>query len=109
VIVGIENLSVNRLVPGLVERTQDASPRKVALEPAAGQETFKDLLSNTISSVDGLQNSAAEIQSAFLAGEPVELHQVMIRAEEAGLAMDLLLEVRNKLVAAYSELMRMPV
>jgi flagellar hook-basal body complex protein FliE len=39
----------------------------------------------------------------------VELHQVMIKAEEAGLATDLLLEIRNKLINAYNQLMNMPV
>ncbi|MEE8404551.1 MAG: flagellar hook-basal body complex protein FliE [candidate division Zixibacteria bacterium] len=42
-------------------------------------------------------------------GDPVELHQVMIKAEEAGLATDLLLEIRNRLISAYNELIRMPI
>ncbi|MBU2652480.1 MAG: flagellar hook-basal body complex protein FliE [Bacteroidetes bacterium] len=49
------------------------------------------------------------MQQAFLDGEPVELHQVMVKAEEAGIATELLIEIRNKLVDAYSELIRMPV
>ena len=43
-----------------------------------------------------------------MAGEPIELHEVMIRAEQAGVATDLLLEIRNKLVTAYNEVLRMP-
>ena len=42
-------------------------------------------------------------------GDPVELHQVMIKAEEAGVAMDLLLEIRNRLLNAYNDLIRMPI
>ena len=61
-----------------------------------------------IDQVNGLQQDAAQIQEAFMSGEPDELHQVMIKAQEAGIAMDLLLEIRNKLGDAYNELMRMP-
>ena len=61
-----------------------------------------------IGDVNDLQMESAQLQQAFLAGEPVELHQVMIKAEEAGLSMDLLLEIRNKLVNAYNEIIRMP-
>ncbi len=61
-----------------------------------------------INSVNDAQLDAGEIQEAFLSGDPVELHQLMIKAEEAGIAMDLLLEVRNKLVTAYNQIMSMP-
>jgi len=37
------------------------------------------------------------------------IHDVMMAAQEAGLAFDLMLEVRNKLMDAYQEIMRMPV
>ena len=70
--------------------------------------TFSDLFSDLISSVNDIQNQAGDAQDALLAGEPVELHDVMIKAEQAGVATDLLLEIRNKLVSAYNEVMRMP-
>ena len=56
-----------------------------------------------------IQKDSAQLQEAFMNGEPVEIHQMMIKAQEAGISMDLLLEVRNKLVNAYSEIMRMPI
>ncbi len=103
---GIGN--INRLVPGLIE---NLDPKK--LESGASEGTsegnFTEIFSNMINSVNDLQADAAGLQDAFMAGEPVELHEVMIKAQEAGVAMDLLLEVRNKLVNAYSELMRMPI
>ena len=43
------------------------------------------------------------------AGEPVELHDVMIAMEEADLSLRLALQVRNKLVEAYQEIQRMQV
>ena len=102
---GIGN--INRLVPGLIERLDVTTPEKGTPETKA-EGSFTEVFSNMIEQVNGLQQDAAQIQEAFMSGEPVELHQVMIKAQEAGIAMDLLLEIRNKLVDAYNELMRMP-
>ena len=80
----------------------------VSLPAAPDQPKFSDMVTDLLQSVNGLQNEAASIQQAYLAGEEVELHQMMIKAEEAGISMDLLLEIRNRLVDAYNEVMRMP-
>jgi flagellar hook-basal body complex protein FliE len=100
--------NIQRLVPGLIEQL---TPSRGETKPADTRtdENFGDLLSNFIGGVNKLHNDSADIQQAFLDGEPVELHQVMVKAEEAGIATELLIEIRNKLVDAYSELIRMPV
>ncbi len=100
--------NVNRLVPGLIEKV---NPGAAGQEKSSGVtgEKFTDLLSNAINAVNDLHMDAADAQKALLSGDPVELHEVMIKAEEAGLATDLILEIRNKLVSAYNEIMRMPV
>ncbi len=100
-------LNTQRLVPGLIE-PQGITSAKPAGQVAPGEPKFSDVVSNMIESVNGLQKESAEAQKAFLAGEPIELHEVMIKAEEAGISMDLLLEIRNKLLAAYNEVIRMP-
>jgi flagellar hook-basal body complex protein FliE len=101
--------NVSRLVPGLIERV---SP-KTTVEPKkadnAEEGNFGQLLSDFVNSVNDLHHESGQIQEDFLACEPVELHQVMVKAEEAGVATELLIEIRNKLIDAYSELMRMPV
>jgi len=73
------------------------------------KSSFADVLSGLVKDVNGLQASAAELRDQLVAGEGGELHQVMIAAEEAGIALELLIEVRNKIIEAYQELMRMPV
>ena len=98
---------INRLVPGLIEAPGKGSPVKP--DSGTASADFSDLLSNLIGSVNDLHAASAGAQDALLAGESVELHEVMIRAEEAGLATELMLEIRNKLVSAYNEIMRMPV
>jgi len=99
---------VNRLVPGLIEPVGTGKTDGLKQNPATGSN-FSDLLSNFINSVNDTQNDAARMQNALLAGEPVELHDVMIKAEEAGLSMDLLLEIRNRLLSAYNDLIKMPI
>jgi flagellar hook-basal body complex protein FliE len=43
--------------------------------------------------------------AAFLRGEPVELHQVMAASEEASISLELMVEIRNKLIEAYRTVM----
>ena len=45
--------------------------------------------------------------AAFVNGEPVELHQVMAAAEEAGISLEMLVEVRNKVTEAYRTVINM--
>lgn len=99
-------IDITRILPGLAAPGTASSPTKAPASDGAG---FGEVFSDLLNSVNELQHESGEIQQAFLSGEPVELHQVMIKAEEAGVAMDLLLEVRNKLLSAYSDLIRMPI
>lgn len=100
------NLPINRVVPGILEQVQPAKSGNKS--EGVEQAGFSDLFTKMINSVNELQGDAGQAQEALMAGDPVELHQVMIKAEEAGLAMDLLLEVRNRLIDGYKEIMRMP-
>jgi len=95
---------INRIVPGLIEKTQNNQ----ALDPSVDKASFTDLFNNLVNSVNDLQFDAAKAQELLATGDAADLHQVMIAAEEAGIALDLLLEIRNKLVDAYKTLMQMP-
>ena len=69
--------------------------------PEGEGATFADTLKRVLGEVSGLQEQARDVIGAFVRGEPVELHQVMAAAEEAEIALTLLIELRNKLVEAY--------
>jgi len=99
---------INRLVPGLIDKT-GFNPLEKNTVKLEGNDNFLDVFKNLINSVDSLQKDASQLQGAFMSGEPVELHDVMIKAQEAGISMDLLLEIRNKLLNAYNKLMSMPI
>ena len=96
-----------RLVPGLIEKL-DSKPVTLGNPESAPSEQFSDVFANLIDSVNDLHMQAGDAQKAFITGEPIELHVVMIKSAEAGIATDLVLEIRNKLVNAYNELLRMP-
>lgn len=89
-----------------------AAARAVKGEPAsapAGEPGFKGRLDQILGEVNALDREAARASEALVRGEPIELHEVMIRQAEAKLAFTLLLETRNRLIEAYQEIMRMPV
>ena len=76
---------------------------------AAESGSFSDVLGKFVTDVNSLQNKASESIEKLATGEISDVHQVMIAVEEAGTAMEFMLEIRNKIVEAYQEVMRMPV
>jgi flagellar hook-basal body complex protein FliE len=82
-----------------------ASAAPGGLETNPSGQSFSDLLSRGINNVSDLQDQSKDMIAAFLRGDPVELHQVMASSEEAGIAIDLLVQLRNKLTDAYRTVM----
>lgn len=70
---------------------------------------FKVVLENFLREVNNLQKDADESIKKFVSGEKVALHDVMIAVQEAQISFQLMLELRNRLLEAYQEVMRMPV
>jgi len=94
-------------------RVMAAQTQTGAAVPAAeetGAASFGDLLKNSINAVNETQQTSGQLQSAFEKGEPgVDLAQVMIASQKAGLSFQAMVQVRNKLVEAYKDVMNMPV
>ena len=82
-----------------------AQPDRTA--PAGG--SFAEMLGNMVQEVNAKQAAAGQAVSGVLACENVPLHQAMIAMEEASVSFQLMVEVRNKLVESYQELMRMQI
>lgn len=70
---------------------------------------FADSLNKAIGTVDSMQKSSQVSVDRLLSGEVEDLHKVALENQRAALAFDLLLQVRNKAVQAYQEVMRMQV
>ncbi len=90
-----------------------AKPRLAAMPDgvrlAAPSESFGQMLDGLVTTVSGKQTEATELTKRVLLGENDQLHQSVIAMQEAGVAFSLMVEVRNKLVESYQELMRMQV
>ncbi len=71
--------------------------------------SFGDVLNQFVSEVNDKQIASGQAVNDLLAGKDSPLHQAMIAMQEAGVAFQLMVEVRNKLLEGYQELMRMQV
>lgn len=71
--------------------------------------SFDRMLGGFVQEVNAKQIQAGEAVRGLLSGENVPLHRVMIASEEASVSFQLMVEVRNKLLESYQELMRMQV
>jgi flagellar hook-basal body complex protein FliE len=75
----------------------------------AGGAAFQSAVNDAVQQVEGFgQNASASINS-FLSGEGEELHDVAIKTQQAEMSFDLFLQIRNKIVSAYQEVMKMQV
>lgn len=72
-------------------------------------KSFDNVVGKLIKEVDHKGKVAAAETNKMLLGETDNVHQSMIAMQESGLAFNLMVEVRNKLVQSYQELMKMPV
>lgn len=77
--------------------------------PAPPAQGFANVLQDALRSVDGAQAKRDAIVGQAVTGQVGEVHDVMAAAEEAQLAFELMLEVRNKLLESYSQIMQMQV
>lgn len=75
----------------------------------AGGDSFQKVLSDAVSTIDQAQAEADSSVAKLAAGEQVELHEVMLATEKASMALQLTVQVRNKIVEAYQDIMRMQV
>ena len=77
------------------------------LPRAASQDGFSGILQGALDEVDELHSQAQEQIEGLLSGNGADVHAAMIAVEKADLSFQLMMQVRNKVVAAYQEISRM--
>jgi len=82
---------------------------KVTPQIEEGKKNFGEFLTEALGEVNSLQQDAAKASFNLAAGNLQDISQVTIAAEKATIAMQLTMQVRNKVVDAYQEIMRMQV
>ncbi len=93
--------------PFNINQLKVATASKVT--PAEAQQSFKTALSQAIKDVNELQQVSAEKTELLAKGEIENLHDVMITGQKASITLQATVEVRNKVIEAYQEIMRMQV
>ena len=97
-----------QIAPSRLDR--GASPSAPAkADGLAGAQQFGNLFTKLVDEVDATRQAAAANVQDVMLGQSGQLHSAMISLQESSLALGLMVEVRNKLVESYQELMRMPV
>ncbi|MGD7043678.1 flagellar hook-basal body complex protein FliE [Jeotgalibacillus proteolyticus] len=87
-----------------------AQPRTTQrISPYDAQQNFAGMLKDSINEVNNAQVNSDDMTNKLIKGENVELHDVMIASQKASISLSLTMQVRNKAVEAYQEIMRMPV
>jgi flagellar hook-basal body complex protein FliE len=77
--------------------------------PFEAQKSFSSVLKESINKVNEAQVQSDVMTGKLARGENVDLHQVMITAQKASITLQATMEIRNKVVEAYQEMMRMQV
>ncbi len=84
-------------------------PSVSGVPSSPGESSFGSVLTDAISKVEGFQQNADASVNRFLSGEGEELHHVAIAGQQAELSFQLFMQVRNKITAAYTQVMQMQV
>jgi flagellar hook-basal body complex protein FliE len=92
---------LEKISPGILPLSPDPA------KPAAG--SFENTIKSFVSEVSQKQAAAGEAVQDLIGGRNVSLHQTVIAMEEASISFQLMVEVRNRLLESYQELMRMQV
>ena len=74
---------------------------------SAGGSDFHNMLQSAIGTVENARDNANQSVQNFLSGEGDDLHSTVLAVQRADLEFDMLMQVRNKVISAYQEIMRM--
>ena len=69
---------------------------------------FQDILKQAVETANQLSLRSDAMNQALVQGRPVDLHRVVLAQQEAQISFDLVMQMRDKLVSAYQEILRMP-
>ena len=98
--------SVSMAIPTISNESTKINP---TVTSADAQQTFANSLKDAISKVNDQQIQSDTMTEKLINGGNVDLHTVMITSQKASITLNATMEVRNKVIEAYQEIMRMSV
>ena len=95
----------------MIEQSQGQTPGQAVTEVnPANKDAFSNVLKSAVDTVNSNQQQAAKLSEAFQKGDPnVQMSEVMVSLQKANVSFQAMVEVRNRLVSAYQEIMNMQV
>ncbi len=105
----IDTSSIAAIQASLAGQAAAPASRSMAQRPEGHAASFAGELQNAITRVDERISASGALTERMLRGDDVELHTVALRAQEAQMSFDLFLQIRNRLIQGYQEIMRMQV
>ncbi len=103
----MSEMNVNQVLAQMRAMSKDAS--STIPKETQGESDFAAMLKESIDSVNDTQKASGKLSKSFEMGEPdVSLAEVMIASQKASISFQAMLQVRNKLVDAYKDVMNMP-
>ncbi|PWK83081.1 flagellar hook-basal body complex protein FliE [Fulvimonas soli] len=107
----MSQIDVNNLLGQLRQLSAQVRMPETALKSAApAQADFGALLKQSLAAVGDSQQQAGQLAAAFERGDPgADLGRTMVAIQKADLSLNAMVQVRNRLVDAYKDIMNMPV
>lgn len=103
----MSEMNVNQVLAKMQAMSLEASGSKEQV--STGGTDFATMLKQTIGAVNDTQQTAGKLTDAFEAGDTnVSLSEVMVASQKASVSFQAMLQVRNRLVEAYKDVMNMP-
>jgi flagellar hook-basal body complex protein FliE len=103
----MSEMNVNQVLAQMRAMSLEAGGGKV--QETGGNTDFAAMLRQSIDSVNDTQQTAGKMAQAFETGDTnVSLAEVMVASQKASVSFQAMLQVRNKLVEAYKDVMNMP-
>ena len=94
----------------MIEQSQGQSVSQISQVGQANEDSFSNVLKSAVDTVHTNQQQAGKLTEAFQKGDPnVQMSEVMVSLQKANVSFQAMVEVRNRLVSAYQEIMNMQV
>ncbi len=109
--IGVSNKFAEKILNNL-QNIQDQSKsmksENQALSPDDGK-SFSDHMKESVGAVNNMQKTADKMATDLASGKATNIHETMLAASQAELSFNFMVQLRNKALEAYNEVMRMPV
>lgn len=97
--MAIQPIGLNGYMPGL--NVQKPTPAEAA-------ESFSAFLSDALNQVNQTQIESSKLNEKYITGQIQDVHQVMVAGQKSTIMLQLTMQIRNKVIEAYQEIMRIP-